>query len=216
MERVWLYSCGKEQGDIKEKTCSSVELMLSQTLKVRRRYGFMEQVLIVHPFSAFWFTETATEQFNFLIFVNASRLLKSLTPAKPWLWNSWMRLQLMTIFLALNPHSVCNGAVKTKPLKQLEIDLLNAVNDSGYLSYGSTPKIDHRPWLVSMQQWQPRPHLEPEQRETLKMEPFYHLSGIQEQEIWAEDMKSLPECCGDHMNTMVKRWFNRPSRGVWY
>lgn len=86
----------------------------------------------------------------------------------------------MTIFLALTPHSVCNGAVKTKPLKQLEIDLLNVVNDSGYLSYGSTPKIDHRPWLVSMQQLQPRSHLEPEQRETLNMESFYHLSGVQE------------------------------------
>lgn len=55
-----------------------------------------------------------------------------------------MQLQPMTIFLALTPQSVCNGAVKIEPLKQLEIDLLNAVNDSGYLSYGSAPKISHR------------------------------------------------------------------------
>lgn len=56
-----------------------------------------------------------------------------------------MQLQPMTIFLALTPQSVCNGAVKIEPLKQLEIDLLNAVNDSGYLIYGSVPKISHRP-----------------------------------------------------------------------
>lgn len=54
----------------------------------------------------------------------------------------------MTIFLALTPQSVCNGAVKIEPLKQLEIDLLNAVNDSGYLSYGSAPEISHRPSLL--------------------------------------------------------------------
>lgn len=54
----------------------------------------------------------------------------------------------MTIFLALTPQSVCNGAVKIEPLKQLEIDSLNAVNDSGYLSYGSAPKIGHRPFFL--------------------------------------------------------------------
>ena len=82
-----------------------------------------------------------------------------------------MQLQPMTIFLAVTPQSVCYGAVKSEPLKQLEIDLLNAVNDSGYLSYGSAPKIDHRPffcWLVSTQQSQPRTPLGPEQRKTLK------------------------------------------------
>lgn len=84
----------------------------------------------------------------------------------------------MTIFLALTPHSVCNGAVKTKPLKQLEIELLNAVNDSGYLSYGSASKIGHRPRLVSVQQLQPRSHLGPAQRENLKTEPLYHLNVI--------------------------------------
>ena len=51
----------------------------------------------------------------------------------------------MSIFLAVTPQSVCNGAVKIEPLKQLEVDLLNAVNDSGYLSYGSAPKIGHSP-----------------------------------------------------------------------
>lgn len=64
-----------------------------------------------------------------------------------------MQLQPMTIFLALTPQSVCNGAVKIEPLKQLEIDLLNAVNDSGYLSYGSAPKISHRPFFAG---WSPR------------------------------------------------------------
>ncbi len=54
----------------------------------------------------------------------------------------------MTIFLALSPQSVCNGAVKIETLKQLEIDLLNVVNDSGYLSNGSAPKIGHRLFLV--------------------------------------------------------------------
>lgn len=58
-----------------------------------------------------------------------------------------MKLQPMTIFLALTPQSVCNGAVKIELLKQLEMDLLNAVNDSGYLSYGSAPKIGHRPFF---------------------------------------------------------------------
>ena len=90
----------------------------------------------------------------------------------------------MTIFLALTPQSVCNGAVKIEPLKQLEIDLLNPVNDSGYLSYGSAPKIGHRPpffffcSLVSTQQSQPRSHLGPEQRGNAETEPLYHLNVI--------------------------------------
>lgn len=57
-----------------------------------------------------------------------------------------MQLQPMTIFLALTPQSVCNGAVKIEPLKQLEIDLLNTVNDSGYLS--NAPQIGHRPFFA--------------------------------------------------------------------
>ena len=117
----------------------------------------------------------------------------------------------MSIFLAVTPQSVCNGAVKIEPLKQLEVDLLNAVNDSGYLSYGSAPKIGHSPlflffffffflcWLVSTQQLQPKSHLGPKQRETLKYslyviwmslrtvsEPCKCVSGRKYKENWRE------------------------------
>lgn len=81
----------------------------------------------------------------------------------------------MTIFLALTPQSVY-GPVKTEPLKQLEIDLLNTVNDISYRSYGSALEISYSPvscWLVSTWQSQPKASFGSwAERETLKLSPY--------------------------------------------
>lgn len=83
----------------------------------------------------------------------------------------------MSIFLAVTPQSVCNGAVKIEPLKQLEIDLLKCCQWQWLLKLWLSTQNRSQPpfpfffffcWLVSTQQLQPKSHLGPKQRETLK------------------------------------------------
>lgn len=126
----------------------------------------------------FFLTEKVIEPSNFIIFVNAWRLMKSTT-----LFIKNVRLsetlgrgpQPMTNFLAFAPHSVCNGAVKAishqRAWKRADWILTMTVVTWAMAQH---PTIGHRPWLVAMQRLQPEAHLGPKQgNKKLKIDSLY-------------------------------------------